>query len=334
MAYCTREVTLAHEESLVVALLWAKLRYLTNLTQRPHTYADATLNSITEVADWYNAQEAELPTDSVPTLSATLNRRDWFESIQSYLAAKKDKARIPLTYVVSTTGGVIDPAGPDPGFGLPSFDEDLAQRGRHDSIFWAADNNSIWRLLELKCRGTDSWNTISGYERTRDGAQAYRALSNLYLGEDVQQVLRTKAGLTLIHSKFDGKSKSYTLDKHINAYKQAFIDLGPNDVTSEQRKVELFMNSWQVPELMHLASGVCSSPQLQDSFDSTVVYLSGEMAALKTLNVYHRTTAAVKVKTDSDNEEQPGAGIDLEEENSDPQAEEQSEEEDQEEDQD
>jgi hypothetical protein len=169
--------------------------------------------------------------------------------------------------------------------------------------------------------------------RTRDGAQAYRALSNLYLGEDVQQVLRTQAGLTLIHSKFDGKSKRYTLDKHINAYRQALIDLGPNDATSEQRKVELFMNSWQVPELMHLASGVHSNPQLRNSFDSTVVYLSGEMAALKTLNVYQRTTAAVKVKTDSDSEEQSGTDTYLEEEDSDPQAEEQSEEEDQEEDQ-
>jgi hypothetical protein len=194
---------------------------------------------------------------------------------------------------------------------------------------WAADNNSVWRLLEMKCRGTEPWNTISGYERTRDGAQAYRALSNLYLGEDVQQVLRTQAGLTLIHSKFDGKSKRYTLDKHINAYRQAFIDLGPNDVTSEQRKVELFMNSWQVPELMHLASGVRSNPQLRNSFDSTVVYLSGEMAALKTLNVYQRTTAAVKVKTDRDSEEQSGTDTDLEEEDSDPQAEGQSEEEDQ-----
>jgi hypothetical protein len=119
----SREVTLAHKESLVMALLWAsKLRYL---TKRPITYADATLNSITEVADWYNAQEAELPTDSVPTFSASLNRRDWFESIQSYLAAKKGKAGVPLTYVVSTTGGVIDPAVPhqenvwDVSFGEP-----------------------------------------------------------------------------------------------------------------------------------------------------------------------------------------------------------------------
>jgi hypothetical protein len=57
------------------------------------------------------------------------------------------------------------------------------------------------------------------------------------------------------------------------------------------------MKSWHVPELMYLASGVHSSPQLPNSFDNTVVYLSGKMAALKTLNVYQRTIVAVKVKT-------------------------------------
>jgi hypothetical protein len=64
------------------------------------------------------------------------------------------------------------------------------------------------------------------------------------MGEDVQQILRTKADTILKkHRRYDGRSKNYTLDKHINRFKQAFIDLGPNDVTSEPRKVELFMNS-------------------------------------------------------------------------------------------
>jgi hypothetical protein len=85
----SRKITLKHEESLVKTMLWAKLRYL---TQRPLTYTDATVDSITEVYDWYNAQEEELSIDTVSTFSPTLNRRDWFESIQSYLAAKKGQA--------------------------------------------------------------------------------------------------------------------------------------------------------------------------------------------------------------------------------------------------
>jgi hypothetical protein len=105
----SRDITLEHEESLVKTMLWAKMRYL---TQRPLTDADVTVDSITEVYDWYNAQEEELSLDTVSTFSPTLNRRNWFESIQSYLAAKKGQAGVPLTYVILTTRG-IDPAAPD-----------------------------------------------------------------------------------------------------------------------------------------------------------------------------------------------------------------------------
>jgi hypothetical protein len=217
----SRDITLEHEESLVKTMLWAKLRYL---TQCPLTYADAIVDSITEVYDWYNAQEEELSIGTVSTFSPTLNRRDWFESIQSYLAAKKGQAGVPLTYVIMTIR-VIDPTAPDLGFGAPTFDDDLARRGRHDGHFWRLDNNSVWRLLEQKCRGTDAWTTIAAFERTKNGYQAYLALSNLYMGEDVQQILRTKADTILKHSRYDGRSKNYTLDKHINRFKQAFIDL-------------------------------------------------------------------------------------------------------------
>jgi hypothetical protein len=119
-----KNITIEQGELLYMTVLWARVRYL---TQRPMTYADATLQSITAVFDWYEQQEEELPVDSVTTFPTTTNRRDWFESILSYLAAKKGKAGVPLNYVVSTTG-VIDPAVQDPGFGLPSFDEDLAKR--------------------------------------------------------------------------------------------------------------------------------------------------------------------------------------------------------------
>jgi hypothetical protein len=175
------------------------------------------------------------------------------------------------------------------------------RRGRHDGHFWCPDNNIVWRLLEQKCRGTDAWTTIAGFERTKNGYQAYLALSNLYMGEDVQQILRPKADIILKHSRYDGRSKNYTLDKHINRFKQAFIDLGPNDVTSEPRKVELFMNSWQVSSMMHLASTIRQNPNMKNSFDATCNFLAGEVASLQTLNTSttgaNRSVAAVTTQS-------------------------------------
>jgi hypothetical protein len=125
-------------------------------------------------------------------------------------------------------------------------------------------------------------------------------LSNLYLGEDIQQILRTKADMILRHSKYDGRSKNYTLDKHINRFKQAFMDLGPNDVTSEPRKVEPFMNSWQVSSMMHLPSTIRQNPNMKNNFDATCNFLSGEVASLQTLNTSapgtNRSVAAISTE--------------------------------------
>ena len=286
-----RDITLAQGELLWSLVAWSKMRYM---TQRPLVYADATLASITAVFDWYEELEAELPDTSVATFSPNINRRSWFESIQSFLGTKKGKAGVPLTYVLSSTG-VIDPAVPDPGFGLPSFQEDLATRGRHDGTFWAADNNTVWRLLELKCRDTDAWSTIAAYEATRNGAQAYNALSNQYMGQDIKRLLRTEATNVLQHSWFDGQSKNYTFEQHVNKYRRAFIDLGPADAPSQRMRVELFMNSWQVPGKEHLGAIVRCNDEYKNSFESTVAFLAGELAASKTKNVSVKQRSVAKV---------------------------------------
>jgi hypothetical protein len=60
------------------------------------------------------------------------------------------------------------------------------------------------------------------------------------------------------------------------------------------------MNSWQVPSMMHLSSTVCSNPNMKDNFDATCNFLSGEVAALQTLNASttgtNRTVAAMSTE--------------------------------------
>jgi hypothetical protein len=68
----SRAITLRHEAGLVKTMLWAKLRYL---TQRPLTYVDATVDSITEVYDWYNEQECWARTSK--TLGSEFTRELW-----------------------------------------------------------------------------------------------------------------------------------------------------------------------------------------------------------------------------------------------------------------
>ena len=287
-----------HELNLWKAVLWAKYSYI---TQRGLDYNLVTWGGLQRIYEWHLDLEVEMADTTVATFSATLNKRTWFESIESYLTAKKGAAGFPLSYVITNTADV-DGDEPFPRT-KEEFHEDLASRGRHNGIYWSVDNRTVWRLMESKCRGTPAWSTISQFEPTANGRAAHRALRNHYMGEDLVQVLRTKADTLLKHSKFDGKSRNYTLDAHINRFRQAFIDLGPDDQPSDKRKVEWFLNSWQVPGKDHLASTVRRDPLLKASFDATCEYLMLEMAQPDLKNAgtpsANRSVAAMEIDSTS-----------------------------------
>ena len=252
----SKDMTTQHEEALWRAVLWAKYTYI---TQRQLDFAFATDRALDAVYEWFEGLEEELPDTTVATFTTKLNKRTWFESIESFLGAKKGKAGFPLTYVIATSG-TLDPTIIDGGQGIPTFYLDLAARGRHNGFFFKADNNTVWRLLESKCRDTEAWHLIARHEPTKNGAGAYRTLHNQYMGEDKRRLLRQAATLIINNSKYDGRNRNYTLDFHISRWTQAFEDLGPDDAPSEARKVELFMNSWQVPGKEHLASIIRTNP--------------------------------------------------------------------------
>ena len=92
-----------HELNLWRAVLWAKYSYI---TQRELDYNLVTWGSLQRVHEWFQDLEVELADTTVATFTASLNKRTWFESIESYLHAKKGSAGFPLTYVISNPSTV------------------------------------------------------------------------------------------------------------------------------------------------------------------------------------------------------------------------------------
>ena len=115
------------------------------------------------------------------------------------------------------------------------------------------------------------------------------------MGSDVQQVLTRNAETFLENAKFDGKSRSFTWDKFVGRLRQAFRDLGPEDQMSEQRKVTKLVRAFQVPGLQHLDAMITGDPVRQNNFEAAIVFLSDQMAALRTKNTgsHARTLGAM-----------------------------------------
>ena len=212
--------------------MWCRYRYL---TQRPFDLNTATIANLGLVSDWINQLAKDQEASAVDKFSDSADKRVWFESMEAYFAGQKGAAGMPVLYVVRDE--VALPAA-DPGFGMPDMDSEVQSRGRHNGHFWRADNRTVFTFLRLKCHGTTAWTTISRHDARKDGRAAWLALKNQHLGSDVRQVLLRKADKFLLNARFDGKSSKFTFDRFIARMRQAFQDMEPGDVMSEQRKAQ------------------------------------------------------------------------------------------------
>ena len=87
-----------------------------------------------------------------------------------------------------------------------------------------------------------------------------------------------KAEKFLENARFDGKSSKFTFDRFIARMRQAFQDMEPGDIMSEQRKVTKLMNAWQVESLSHLDASVTGVPARATDFEAAVTFLKDQMA--------------------------------------------------------
>ncbi len=300
-ADATRRITANLRQNMIALVYWARLMYL---LQRPYDYLEATVPLIHKAYEWFTSRKADDEPAAVQTYSETVNKRDWFQSMENYLACTTGSAGVPILYLV-TTDGVIDPAAP-----VPPITEDtdldvmLSQRGIHEGKWFKQDNSTLWTFLHKICFGTKAYQTIEQFQRAKNGTSAYRALKNMYLGADVQKLMRVEADRILKTIRFDGRSSRFPYHVFTPQLTGAIRDLGPDDQPSEPRKVEIFLNAFQVPGLHHVRSTISRDPILRNSLEATMEFCAEQMAQLKTMHgsPFQRALAAVEHDETTDDE--------------------------------
>ncbi len=252
------------------------------MTSRDLDLADnngPTLQVLEAVDTWYQLQPKDTGEDSVKPYKEGANMKLWFESISIHLRTTKGASGMPLLYVIRDE---IDEAEPPEAITADmDFDDDLAYRGRLAGNFWSADNRRVFQFLQRKTHGTIAWNEIKSYQHRGNGRRAYFALRSRYKGEYVSHLLRKNAVDTLEKIRFDGKSKQFTYSVYISTMREAWEDLGADDQTSEQRKVQKLIASFQVKSLPHIGTTINANDHLRNNFDRAVTFVASELASLR-----------------------------------------------------
>ena len=288
-----RAITMELERYLQMLQWFLKYCYLTN---REVTLNEASLDRLEEVSNWQQLLPTEAPDDSVPKFKETLNLKTWFESIENHLRLKVGPSGVPLLYTIREDGLMNRVAFE----AIDDFDEDMATFGRLSGYYWQADNRALWQYIQNKTHGTTAWSVVQPCKPNQNGRTAYRLLKAEHLGEDVFELLRREAENTLSKSRYDGTSRNYTFAKHCSIFREALINMGPEDQYSEPRKVSTFMNTFQVAALKHLDATVSSTPGLRNNLEATISFIGTQLASLKLKNGASQSTRSVAAVTTTD----------------------------------
>ena len=249
--------------------------------QRPFVPGDVTLPIIREF--WTKRFElekegtkADTTKEEIKPLKKDGDVRKSLEDLDNLLMNRLGAGGSPLAYVTRKEIALPENVAgeEDPGQGLPSLQEELIRRTRHDGPHWDADNQAVWNVVRALTHGGPGWNWVSKHAKKRDGRAAYMDLKKHYLGSSFVAKTISDATTDLKTIFYTGKSKNFNFETFCGKLNKAFTDLADNgqDYT-DKMKVHTLLEATHDPLLEQAKLKVLGDEALMNSYTDTISYL-------------------------------------------------------------
>ena len=181
-------------------------------------------------AEQWKALEDKKKADEpeIPKITKALPIIKWTEAFRDYLHRVIGSRTTPLAYVIRTV--VLVPpigwqtAGTPHSAECGAIEMELIARASHGHPLFREDNALVCYKLEEATRGTSCAASIKPFQRTRNGRDAWLALSNQYAGKDKWEA-EIKRHEQLSHTrKWKGQS-NFNLERFIAQHRNAFVSM-------------------------------------------------------------------------------------------------------------
>lgn len=255
--------------------------------QRPFQMAHADIAHLLEV---YRLKEVEDDAED-PTLPAKLTTidtiRQTIENIDSYLLLKRGCRGVLLAYITRDT---VDLPADDPGFGLPSYNQELISRCPHTGTEYHIDNTLVWNVIRHIMHESPGWTWVQSFQRTQNGRDAYLAMKAHYLGRSFTSRIKANADHILSTSYYDGKSRAFTFERYCEILKGAFSDLETTDEpVPEARKVRIMLQGLTDSRLASVKVNILANEStIGSDFETAVNFVAQFLDDRKALNAGNR----------------------------------------------
>ena len=246
--------------------------HLTRIQRMPVDPVTATRERIDSV---YLFKDQDKPTEEVEKpapLKKVENVRTVLENLDAYLLQKRGEQGCPLAYVVRENPGL--PAV-DPGFGRPTYIDEMIARAPHTGTYFENDNFSVWNVIRHVTHGGPAWNWVSRFQSARDGRGAYLAFRAHYLGASQQNRILSGADHHLKTTIYDGKQRNFTFEDYCGKMNNAFADIeASGEHMNERRKVRFFLDGLKDSRLDTAKKYIYGSNELLENFEGAVNYVA------------------------------------------------------------
>ena len=164
----------------------------------------------------------------VPKITKALPIIKWTEAFRDYLHRVIGVGTIPLAYVIRPDAAVppigAQAAGTPHSTEHEAIETELIARASHGHPLFRGDNSAVYYKLEEATRATSYAASIKPFQRTKNGRDAWLALSNQYAGNDKWEA-EIKRHEQLLHTRMWKGQTNFTLERFIAQHRNAFVSM-------------------------------------------------------------------------------------------------------------
>jgi hypothetical protein len=283
--------------------------------QRDFDPALATMQTLQQIYLLKDVDDEDLKVNLPDKLTKTDKVRDVIENIESVLLAMKGINGVPLLYDVRDLVALPTGIGEDidPGFGLPSYTQEMIRRAPHTGVYFREALKSVWNVIRHVTHGGPGWNWVQSFARAEDGRNAFLAMKRYYLGESYTRRIQLSAENTLSTAFYNGQVRTFKFGDYVDKLKGAFSDIeSTGEIIDPQRKIRILMQGISDGRLKFGKTTVLANPATYTDFETVVNFfttlLSEEESMAVATRSHQRNVSSIKVSSNKNDGRAPRGG--------------------------
>jgi len=190
---------------------------------------------------------------------------------------------IPIAYVYREDA-VVDQEARDAEY--PDSDSQFMRCSLLQGPEYMADRKQLWDILFLTIINMAAAPYVKRFQRNFNARSAILDLKGRGEGSSMQHTRQAEAEQVLASATYDGKSRRYPLDVHIDRVVDAFQVLDQyGDVRTDDYKVRALLQGIQAPQLQNAKDMILIDDRYNSDFQAAYQHL-------KTIDASKKTTSA------------------------------------------